>query len=480
MTVATQPDVRKQARLLRACRRHPVLFAEQFLQRTLTAEQRIMLKAIGDHKRVHVRSGHSLGKSYALALAVLWFGCTRSPCRIITTASVMRQVRRQLWGEIATVWRECRDAGIPLPGVMLKSAKWEISNRSSAEGFTAEHTDRFTGEHAPHILFVLDEGQGVSEDIIDGVESSMQGEGAKLVIAGNPIRPSGVFWQTCRSELYHNVKLSAANHPNIIQGREVVRGCMTREWIAEIEQEHGKESPFYLARVLGEFPTDDTYGLFPFSHVDAAQERHLSLPRGKGAPGACPALRPRLGVDVARFGDDQTCLLVRNDVAVVHIERHSGKPTTWTTQRTLALMREWHVPPDDVSVDVIGLGAGVVDQLKHRGLRVQGVNFGAKSILKGVKGEALYANVRAECYKRAADALDPARGGDLALLDDGLLAEELAAIKYEYDERSGALKIKPKDDIKKGLGRSPDTSDAFALTFPPARGLRGFAGAFPG
>jgi len=119
-----------------------------------------------------------------------------------------------------------------------------------------------------------------------------------------------------------------------------------------------------------------------------------------------------------------------------------------------------------VIVDEIGIGAGVVDRLKEQGRRVTGVNFGVVAL-----DTDKYRNIRAECYWKLREALNPESEKPLAIPKEFVkLAIELVAIEW-FVSSTGKTQIEPKENVKKKLGRSPDHADALALTYARPRRL---------
>ena len=104
-----------------------------------------------------------------------------------------------------------------------------------------------------------------------------------------------------------------------------------------------------------------------------------------------------LAVDVARFGADQSVLLLASPTAVLRLEAHHGLDTMQLAVRVVDAHRHWSParPPDRIVVDEIGVGAGVVDRLKELGLPVTGINVG-----RPARQRTLFANLRAEGYWR--------------------------------------------------------------------------------
>jgi hypothetical protein len=165
------------------------------------------------------------------------------------------------------------------------------------------------------------------------------------------------------------------------------------------------------------------------------------------------------GVDVARFGDDDTALAKRKG------NRLLERVQTWSKLDTMqvagTIFREYENTPHEdlpvqIAVDVIGIGAGVVDRLRELQLPVVGVNV-AESPAVGAK----YLRLRDELWFMAKEWFE---GRDVILPEDDALISELTAVKYRYSS-SNKLRVESKDEMKdRGLA-SPDRADAFCLTF---------------
>ncbi|GHF70718.1 hypothetical protein [Seohaeicola zhoushanensis] len=197
------------------------------------------------------------------------------------------------------------------------------------------------------------------------------------------------------------------------------------------------------------FEAENDDQLIPYALVEAAMRRERPpQPFGEKV----------IGVDVARFGDDKSVIWFRQgrDGAPVPHERHSDLDTMELAARVARWIQRWQ--PDAVFVDDGGVGGGVVDRLHQLNFRqVRGVNFGARSDAPRTGERA--ANKRTEMWLSARAWL---AGGHLPKLDR--LAAELCAPMYRFDS-SNALILERKEDMKKRGIPSPDTADAFALTF---------------
>ena len=122
--------------------------------------------------------------------------------------------------------------------------------------------------------------------------------------------------------------------------------------------------------------------------------------------------------------------------------------------------------PQEILVDVIGLGSGVVDRLAEQDLPVRGIN-----VAESPASKKNYLNLRAELWFAMKDWLTKR---DCRLPDDDELIAELVSPQYTYTS-TGKLKIEAKEAMKKRGIKSPDKADALALTM--ASSAASFSGA---
>jgi hypothetical protein len=124
-------------------------------------------------------------------------------------------------------------------------------------------------------------------------------------------------------------------------------------------------------------------------------------------------------------------------------------------------------------VDVIGIGAGVVDRLREttRSARVIGFNASEKSRKKDLTGELGFLNKRAEAWWHLRELLDPDSGCAVALPPDDELIGDLTSPTWKVSS-GGKIQIESKDDIRKRIGRSTDAGDAVVMAFFPEAGAQ--------
>jgi len=166
-----------------------------------------------------------------------------------------------------------------------------------------------------------------------------------------------------------------------------------------------------------------------------------------------------IGCDIARFGTDKSAVAIRDGNTIVHLEKWGKQDTMTTAGRIMILAKKWKA--NRIHVDVIGIGAGVVDRLREQGFDAVGVNFGAGTDRTDKSGEVEMLNVRAAAWWGMRERLMEDK---IALPIDDELTGDLVAPRYGYTS-SGKLKVESKDDIRKRLGRSPDAGDAVVLAY---------------
>ena len=126
------------------------------------------------------------------------------------------------------------------------------------------------------------------------------------------------------------------------------------------------------------------------------------------------------------------------------------------------------------NLDIVGIGASAYDDGLRNGLNVIGINGSAPSDATDRSGKLRFLNLRAEMYWKLREALDPDGDAPLALPPDPELSADLRAQRWEITK--GGIKVEPKDEIAKRLGRSPDCGDAVALTMLEALQVVGGVG----
>jgi phage terminase large subunit len=408
-------------------------------------------RSVVENKRTTVRAGHGVGKSWLSARLVLWFLYCFYPSKVLSTAPQWSQVEKILWSEINSAYNSAR---YPLGGTCLTTNlkladDWfatGISTRESVEQREFGAT-KMQGFHSPNLLIVLDEAAGVPPEIWKASESLVTGKNNKILAIGNPASPVGPFFDTFKSPVWSKIQLNCFDHPNVVNKQEIVPGCVTWEWIEERIKEWGEDSPIYKAKVLGEFPEEGEDVLIPLGWVEKAMELDLK-PKNE--------IR-RVGVDVARYGDDTTVGYRINEPVAELVFETAKEDTMKTVGRTIRVADEEDQEADYIGIDDTGVGGGVTDRLDEQGYDVDAINFGAKA-----NEPDKFFNLKAELFWILRDRLKPGSDDPLKLPYSEKLLSELSDIRYSINSK-GQIKIESKDDMKKRGKKSPNHADALAI-----------------
>ena len=419
-------------------RNNPVFFSEEILKSSLWDKEKEILEAVRDNPEVSVRSCHASGKTFTAARIVNWWMCSWNDAVVITTAPTFRQVEQLLWREI----RSSVAGKAIYPENSVLNTKIELGEKWFALGLSADKSEQFQGFHSPHLLVVVDEASGVSEEIYTAVDGLAP---TRILLIGNPTQNTGRFANSFKLPHVKKIQISAFDTPNMRGDGVVLPGLITEADVERFKLNYGEQSDVYRVRVLGEFPLSDVDSLISVDDVYKAIQREVKVQS---------QFEKKMGVDVARFGDDRTAIIVRQMEKITRKEVFSSLDTMQITGQVLRIAKEEHIKAENVFVDIIGIGAGVVDRLREQGWKVCGVNVAEKP-----DDQEHYINLRAELY--AGKLKNWLKTADI-LNDDDFY--ELANRKYKFNS-TGKLQIESKDDMKKRGLNSPDVADALMLTF---------------
>lgn len=430
----------------------PLGFYREVLGLDLWSGQERIVDAAYRHPRLAVYSNNSLGKGFAVAPFALWWVLCRDGFAVLT-ATTERTVRQSLMRYV----RRAFYAG-NLPGQLFEYSL-RVDGEDRLIAFTSNSADRITGIHDPRLLVIIDEAQGVEDHVFEGVFALVTSEQSKIILLGNPLRPQGKFYEACMSDRWHSIGLSAFDHPNVIEGREIYEGAVTRGWIEYMRAEYGEDSPVFIARVLGRFPESSIDGLFERQWLLDAAERFEKrvFERQAGEAGIV------LSLDVARYGADASCLAKVQGPIVREITSWRDTDLVTTARRFKAAgeaATRYDGTRPKMVVDAHGMGGSVVDNMRDWGWRVE--EFYGWNPANDTKR---FLNKRAESYFGLREAL---RNGRVALPRNEALFQELLATTWFLNTR-GQIQLEAKDEIKLELGRSPDLADAVTMAFYQAR-----------
>jgi hypothetical protein len=437
----------------------PVRWVRERLRQTAWSKQREILTALRDHRRVAVRSCHGVGKSHIAAVAVAHWLDTHPPGEafVVTTAPTAAQVRAILWRYI----RRNHKRG-HLPG-RVNQTEWHIDDEIVAYGRKPADQDEsaFQGIHARYVLVVIDEACGVPEQLWIAADALTTNADCRILAIGNPDNPAAHFRKVCApGSGWHVIGISAFDSPNLTgEGvpEELQQVLVSASWVEEKASEWGTDNPLYKSKVRGEFADDA-----PNQVVRTADIAMCRIaPDRKHAPD--DLLPVELGVDVGGGGDETVIRERRGVRAGREWRAHTDRPEQ-IAPLVLQAIRESGATA--VKVDSIGVGFGVIGELRNAADRGEHTAFvDAVNVAEAASEPDTFMNLRAEIWWQIGRDLSATRGWDLSGMENGdQKVAQLLEPRWTVDPK-GRIRVEPKDEIKKRLGRSPDNADALLLAF---------------
>lgn len=447
----------------------PVAFAQEVFGFVLDEWQIRVLRDYGRRERqITIRACHGPGKTFTAAIMVVHHILCRYPQKTVATAPSRAQLEDALVAEIEGMVQMLPDA---LKGLLeVKKNRIELvmspeKSFFSARTARAESPEALQGVHSANVLLIADEASGVPEKIFEAAAGSMSDKNATTLLLGNPTKSSGFFFDTHHklSDTWKTYHISHADSSRV-----------SDSFVEEIRRRYGERSNAFRVRALGEFPLSDLDTVIPFETVQGARDRDIVVPEDAVEV---------WGLDVARFGDDKTALVRRSRLGVSYDIKVWEKSDLMRTAGVVKRVWDETPPelrPDEIMVDVIGLGAGVADRLRELGLPAVDVNVSERPV-----DEDHYVNLRTELWWSCREWLEkgtvklPSCDRSCSNHRDNCphegLVEELLGPRYEVSDSNGKLKVESKASMKKRGIRSPNIADALMLTFAtePASLLHG-------
>lgn len=399
-----------------------------------------------------ISSGRGIGKSAMLAMLNMWVTSCWLGSTSIITANTEAQLRSRTMAELGK-WHtmSINRHWFEKSSMSLRPSKWFSEVLSAqlkmdtqyyyveAQSWSEENPDAFAGAHSQVGMMVsFDEASGIPDPIWQVTEGFFT-DLAPLrmwVNISNPRRNTGRFF-----ECFHR----DANfwETRYVDSRTVegVDGTVYQR----IADKYGEDHDVTRIEVKGQFPRTGSNQFIGRDTVEDAVTREVEEDSG------APLL---MGVDVARFGDDESVIRFRQgrDAKSLPPKEFKGLDTMQLSTEVADLIDTYK--PHAVFVDGGGVGGGVVDRLKQLGYRVIEVQSGEKAA-----DSDKYLNKRAEMWGEMKEWLT------YGVIDNhSRLIEDLTGPEYDIHMR-GQIKLETKANMKKRGLSSPDHGDALGLTF---------------
>ena len=396
------------------------------------------------------------GKTTVMAWLCWNFLLTREDAKIGATSISGSNLSANLWAEMAK-WRR---VSLLLTATFEWTAHRIFSKESPETWFmdfrtwkqsADEHSlgNTLAGLWADNVMNVIDEAGGVPVPILRTAEVvaskfGTPGCDGHVLIAGNTTSVSGALYDAAKNRPHMWKVYPVTADPDDPKRTPRVDIEYARQQIAE----YGRENPWVMINILAQFPRQGVNTFISPEEVTQAQKQHY--------PDSLFAASPLImGVDIARFGDDETVFWFRRGRVSLMPIRQRGVDTVVGVSHMLHLSREHKA--QHIALDMGNTGSAWRDVAVNAmgATNVLGVHFGGTP-----KNPQRFLNKRAEMYYEACEWIK--EGGAMPPIPEMVMG--LSTMTYAYDLK-GRIQIEEKAQIKARLGRSPDPEDAFACTF---------------
>lgn len=408
----------------------------------LTAVEQEYVNKLG----MSIQSGHGTGKDALASWLILhMLTCTPFP-KILCTAASGPQLDVTSWPEVHKWLR-----GSVLGDVIIhQSEKIFLKDYGGREWFAVKRTiqknadpelqaETLAGLHEDFMMYVCTEASGIPNPVFRPIEGSMTGKCNLALVIFNPTKAKGYAIDTQTKDRERWVPFQWSSEDSELVPKHLLEAD---------QKKYGRNSNFYRIRRLGLPPKTEDDALIPLEWILNCVGLDLEPDEAD--------LRVA-GLDVSGQGSDKTVMVIgRGGVIedILTVEKHRTDEIAFWAH---GICQEREI--DVLAVDVIGLGAGVCDQLENIATNVTiiGVHAGEEAEWEPDR----FMRKRDELWWNVREEIEHAR---LSLPDDDELIGELSVPKYtEFSGSNRKIKVEGKDELRKRGISSPDKADALCL-----------------
>ena len=452
-------------RLLADCRTNIHRFVREILRVKPTEQQDKLFELVQyetfapveqrkEGKGIFVASGQGTGKTLGTGCVAAFRTVQERGSLTLATAPTQRQVEDQWISEFERTIANSHPEFRPKWRIDKKKVTFAGMNKWGIITATSNRPENVAGYHQNNMTVIVDEAAGIERPIWQTLKGTLTQAHNLLLAIGNPRTRDTEFFDAFHKDirLYHTLNWNAEESPNV-----------NRAHIKKMEEEYGRDSDVFRVRVLGLFPNEDPNVVIRFEDLlHACRETKFIYHFQKQHPQEESVVR-QFGIDLARFGSDESVIVARIGMAEVGKKYFSKCEPADVIAYAFDWQRQlgWEDDRTWFCVDAGGMGQGVMTLFRDSGkqwfeFHSQGKPFEPNTFKDGIT-EA-YFNLRMLTRQRC-----------LHLKEDQQTFSQLVNRQYRYDQ--GLFRLESKDEYLVRVGTeeytSPDRADATALAFYP-------------
>jgi len=421
-----------------------------------------------------IRSGHGIGKSAMTSWIVLWFLFCYFMAQVPVTAPTASQMHDVLWKELA-IWihrmpedvASIYDWSQGYVRIKYEPESWFARAKTSSK----ENTEALAGVHADHVLIAVDEASGVPEQVFNTAEGALTSGNVLVVLISNPTRTIGYFYDS--------------HHKNSSDWQTFNFNCeeaplVDRKYITRQAKRHGVTSDEYRIRVRGDFPGEDM--MDQGGYMQLIPRNRIQVTPSLGIDDMFLGAK-KLAIDPSGEGTDTCEFVLRDQFRAKVIKTLNTTNDTEIAMWIVKFADQYDLRSQDIIIEGFGKGA---DAAKKVAVTSKG-RLSIYVVLPGnqpkyeeeINGQYfrrfptehdedykdLFLNIRATMNWRMRQWL--LGGGQL--IDNNTeqceWAEEITGNLYKRSLQGNTIQMMPKAEMNKKGIKSPNKSDALALSF---------------
>lgn len=433
----------------------------------LTHQQRPLALAIQQEGcRVSVSSGHGTGKSSLLAMMIIAFITTYPKARVVITANKVEQVKIGIFKYLADYWSKAvsrfpwLDKYFTLTAEQFYAVGFQKPWSVGIKGYRLGNEEALAGEHANHLLYIVDEASGLSDKTFDYITGALTQTDNRLVLLSQPTRITGYFYES-----HHSLAKKAGEEYGFIsfQLNSELSSLVNHSYLVEKRKQYGgRLSPEYCIRVLGAFTKQAEGMLIGRDDVDQGFDVTIEhqpdwgyiaiadIAGGEGRDSSVLNILKVSGFDEERVAE--SIKLLEMNIGVDGVEFAD------------IIERETQEYPNiTIAVDADGYGLITAQTLEKKSIDVVRIHWGTP-----VHSKTQKVRFRSKRDFGSVMVKEALRDGRLRLNDHYSVKQktlnQFVKIPYKFNE-AGQWRIESKDKMRAEGIKSPDIFDTYAMAW---------------
>lgn len=397
----------------------PVSFFKDELKIEIIPDDLIKIaESVRDNKITVVMSATGTGKTFIAAALALWhYKCFPKSQTVAVAAPPEINLKDKLWAELVDfilknrkLFKKDKILSLKITDDINLNKNIDIDDEENSgkhfiagktiptAGSVEERESKFSGQHADFLFFINDESDAIPDEVFRGEDGCLSGDGSKQLNMFNPKRKSGWIYELIKKGMANVIVMSAFNHPNVITGKNLIPGAVSRDkvverihsWTVPLKDDETPtaecfEIPSFLVgkvakspsgndyppleagwrrvtnsafsyKVLGLYPSNTENSLISETDIDKAISRWKLYVAEHGA-NVTKGMKCILGMDVADEGADSSCVAKKYGNFIAGFEQWRGIDLDLSSDKLAKIYASCDAAQANVEAD--GIGAAI-------------------------------------------------------------------------------------------------------------------------